>query len=71
MRSLFFQDHCGFLDVFQILLMVFSPVFPGCKEETAISLSLVTVCLAVVFSLPEILRGSLLSPLSSVPTGCG
>lgn len=29
MTSLFFQDHCGVLDVFQTCLMVFSPFFPG------------------------------------------
>lgn len=54
------------MDVVQTCLTVFSSIFPGCKEETAISLSLVTVCLAVVISLPGILGGSVLSPLSSV-----
>lgn len=29
MRSLFFQDHCGVLDVFQTCLTVFSPFSPG------------------------------------------
>lgn len=29
MTSLFFQDHCGVLDVFQTCLMVFSPFSPG------------------------------------------
>lgn len=31
------------MDVVQTCLTVSSPIFPGCKEETAISLSLVTV----------------------------
>lgn len=29
MRSLFFQDHCGVLDVFQTCLTVFTPFSPG------------------------------------------
>ena len=29
MTSLFFQDRCGVLDVFQTCLMVFSPFSPG------------------------------------------
>lgn len=45
------------MDVFQAPLTVFSPVSPGCEEEIAISLSLVTVCLAVVISLPGICAG--------------
>lgn len=45
------------MDVVQACLTVFSPVSLGCEEEIAVSLSLVTVCLAVVISLPGICAG--------------
>jgi len=40
MRSLFFQDHCGVLDVFQMCLTVFSSFSPGVRGRNWLFLQL-------------------------------
>lgn len=45
MKSLFFRDHCGVLDVLQIRLTVFSPFCPGVHGRSGL-------CLQFVVSLP-------------------
>lgn len=41
MKSLFFQDHCGILDVLQICLTAFSPFCPGVHGRNWLCLQLV------------------------------